>query len=434
MNGTQFELFTGCEMKIQAPKPETARNYPSTEDALDQENNVPSDFFAEMMMSMMMQPVASMETQQMQATDGTVNAELEEAVIQTAPENKNQNFTKFVDLAIRSTQQSAIMQASPDDKKPQPKLPESIQADLLATLTPTPKFATWLDDKTTSSMMTDDQSQQITTETAHVDNQTIDLLNQLLEKPIKKVMIGEMNPVMPQNVKENENNQIDLTAIQPVSSQKEESTLENEHDVTQIFAADKSAKTIQKDNNPYTQALTTLGSMIQDQAASIGKQVSEPKTIETTFNDAKRAAMQMNELAEAPVRVDIMGALESVKKDVYTANIKIYPPELGSVIAKLKIAKNTAELTLTTENDRVKQIVEANLPALRDHFIRSDLNLVSIDVRVQLANTDVGDQKPKQQADQQKSDNAMPEQDANNKANNQVLIKKRLNSLVDTYV
>jgi flagellar hook-length control protein FliK len=301
----------------------------------------------------------------------------------------------------------------------------------------TAKMAPLLTDKTNSTLTADDQYQQTDTEIAHIDHQALkqlSQLSQLIEKPAKKVLPSELNSSFPQNIIEKDDDQDELNVIQNVSVQKEESTLTNDHDITQIFAADKTAKTNQNDNNQYTQALSTLGYMIQELTTPTEKPLTQAKLTEPTFNDAKSAVMQANQLAEAPVSIDIMSALESVKKDVYTANIKIYPPELGSVIAKLKISKNIAELTLTTENDRVKQIVEANLPALRDHFIRSDLNLVSIDVRVHLANTDVGDQQPKQQADQQKPDTSMPRQEANQKTNNQTLVKKRLNSLVDTYV
>lgn len=432
MNETQFELFTGCEMKIQGPKSEHLRDYTSTEDTLDQENNLPSDFFAEMMMGLMLQPAASIDSQQIQTTEEAETPELEGEGALAAPENKTQNYLKFVELAIRSTKQSTGMQASLDLPMPSQKIPESSQIDLTAMLTA--RMAPLLTDKANPTLMPDDQYQQIDTEIAHTDNQMIQQLSQLIEKPAKKVLPSELNSSFPQNVIENDDDHDELNVIQNVSVQKEESTLTNDHDITQIFAADKTAKTNQKDNNQYTQALGTLGYMIQDLTTPADKPLTQAKLTEPTFNDVKSAVMQGNQLAEAPVSIDIMSSLESVKKDVYTANIKIYPPELGSVIAKLKISKNTAELTLTTENDRVKQIVEANLPALRDHFIRSDLNLVSIDVHVHLANTDVGDQQPKQQADQQKPDGSMPRQEANQKTNNQTLVKKRLNSLVDTYV
>ncbi len=38
--------------------------------------------------------------------------------------------------------------------------------------------------------------------------------------------------------------------------------------------------------------------------------------------------------------------LNAVGQEVHNANIRIYPPELGSVLAKLKLNKNSAELTI----------------------------------------------------------------------------------------
>jgi flagellar hook-length control protein FliK len=118
------------------------------------------------------------------------------------------------------------------------------------------------------------------------------------------------------------------------------------------------------------------------------------------------------------------------RKESYDAKIKIYPPELGSVIAKLKMENNKVELMLLTETNHVKQVIEANLPLLKEHFIHSDMQLTDIQVQTNLPdNQQNADDKLEnrhfQDKGQPKSLNpatSLPEKES-----------KLSNSLVDTY-
>lgn len=120
-------------------------------------------------------------------------------------------------------------------------------------------------------------------------------------------------------------------------------------------------------------------------------------------------------------------------KDVYTANIKIHPPELGEVTATLKIEKNTAQLILLTENDHVKSIVQSHLVQLKENFQKSDLHLTNVDV--QTTNGEADKQQQRQQSEFKQS----PDINQMVKAEDKQIevpktIAQRINSLIDTYV
>lgn len=64
----------------------------------------------------------------------------------------------------------------------------------------------------------------------------------------------------------------------------------------------------------------------------------------------------------------------------YHANIKIYPPELGKVTAKMKMDKNIATLEITAENKQVKALIQNHLSSLREQFNQSNIQLNKIEV------------------------------------------------------
>jgi flagellar hook-length control protein FliK len=64
----------------------------------------------------------------------------------------------------------------------------------------------------------------------------------------------------------------------------------------------------------------------------------------------------------------------------YTAQIKVHPQELGQITAKIEVNNGIATITFLTEHAHVKQLMEANLPELRQAFQHSSLNLNNVDV------------------------------------------------------
>lgn len=118
-------------------------------------------------------------------------------------------------------------------------------------------------------------------------------------------------------------------------------------------------------------------------------------------------------------------------KDIYTANIKIHPPELGEVTATLKIDKNTAQLVLLTENDHVKSIVQSHIVQLKENFNKSDLYLTSVDVQTTNGDSERQHKQPDQRPLPQMNQ-LVKKDDAGTEAPRTV--SQRINSLIDTYV
>ncbi len=120
---------------------------------------------------------------------------------------------------------------------------------------------------------------------------------------------------------------------------------------------------------------------------------------------------------------------EKLLQQVYNANIKIYPPELGNVIAKLKIEKNNAELLILTENNQVKQIVESNLPLLKQHFENSDINLVQINVQ----SGQTGGESNQNQEDKPRYSTEHQHNQSNTSTQIAKSSNKSKNAIIDTY-
>lgn len=114
----------------------------------------------------------------------------------------------------------------------------------------------------------------------------------------------------------------------------------------------------------------------------------------------------------------------------YDAKIKIYPPELGNVIAKLKVGKDGSQLVILTENNHVKQIVEANLPLLKQQFQQADIQLTQVDVKTNQndGNWNENNQQNNEALRQEQSKNDLPKADL---SQNQSKVNK--DAIIDTY-
>lgn len=73
--------------------------------------------------------------------------------------------------------------------------------------------------------------------------------------------------------------------------------------------------------------------------------------------------------------------LTSLKVDSYTAKLKVYPPDLGQVIAEIQVHNGQTELTIRTENPQVKHFIEQHLSHLRDSFEQSNINLGQVSIQ-----------------------------------------------------
>lgn len=121
----------------------------------------------------------------------------------------------------------------------------------------------------------------------------------------------------------------------------------------------------------------------------------------------------------------------SLKQEVYNANIKIHPPELGAIVAKLKVDKNTAELIITTENNQLKEIVQANIAQLRENFRQADIHLSNIEINVQTAQSNANTD---QHAQRQSQEVAREDEEVKHaKKGNSPTGTQTIDSLIDTY-
>jgi flagellar hook-length control protein FliK len=179
-------------------------------------------------------------------------------------------------------------------------------------------------------------------------------------------------------------------------------------------------------------ALSQFGSFINSQTAPhINNDLAPAQNLyvnTTSVADTFRTTPQL----EMETKIELLPAtLEGINKETYNANIKIYPPELGHVLAKLKVDKNTAELVITADNNVVKQIIEAHLPQLRENFQSADITLTHIHVQTAEANIDSQENNNNRQSNQ--ADNRNEEDQQSGQPVSTTAQQRRLNSIIDTY-
>lgn len=117
---------------------------------------------------------------------------------------------------------------------------------------------------------------------------------------------------------------------------------------------------------------------------------SDP-TYEVAFKDR----IQTTAMPQAQTLVTTIQEGDSV---LHTAFLKIYPPELGPVIAKIKMnANNETELSLLTSNAQTRDILMSNIHSIKENFFQSDMLLHKVDVEYQSDFLQQGSQSKDQQ-------------------------------------
>ena len=192
----------------------------------------------------------------------------------------------------------------------------------------------------------------------------------------------------------------------------------------------------ESDDNKAIASLNQLGTLLQTQVTQqLPRYTNELATPSTTYANTAREVQQSDVATQIEILPQTLGAH---LKDTYNANIKLYPPELGHIVAKLKIDKNSAELIIMTESNVVKSIVESNLKQLHENFQKSDIQLTQVTVQV---SPDAADMK--EGREQKNSQNPGSSQTNNNKelAGTQTTedktlnaAPKKLNNLIDAYI
>lgn len=189
----------------------------------------------------------------------------------------------------------------------------------------------------------------------------------------------------------------------------------------------------QQPQNKYTEALTQLGSFINTQTTNNLSNNGHSLSLDSiNMQNNYAEALKKTQQTQYDINIELIKpSMDALNQESYDAKIKIYPPELGTVLAKLRVNKNSTELTILTENSQVKAIVEANLSQLRDKFQQADINLTNIQVQTsQTATTS-------DQNNDNKRNNESFLSDRGNELNNQALPTKSStrasNALIDTY-
>jgi flagellar hook-length control protein FliK len=234
---------------------------------------------------------------------------------------------------------------------------------------------------------------------------------------------------------------VSATEVVPIfqSSQdkpKETSPLAATQNSTTVFSLQNNrAVYASNEKNKYVDALVQLGGMFN---ANVARNITNNEVAMGAVETAPQLHYEeiQNKLnQEYDLKIELLPpSADALKQESYNARIKIYPPELGEVLARLKVNKNSAELMIQTEHARVKEIIEANLFKLRENFQHSDIQLTHVQVDV---NTSQSGMQHKSGQNQSLADEAQGQgreaADLNTQSGLNKKSSKRVDSLVDTY-
>lgn len=161
-------------------------------------------------------------------------------------------------------------------------------------------------------------------------------------------------------------------------------------------------------------------------------QLNKEQVMLNSKNPVLTSNINDNMLFESPYRIDTVTTVADPEKaGVYNANIKLYPPELGEVFAKLHIDNQSAQLTILAANERVKEVMQQHLPELREHFEQANINLTHLEIKA-----DINQQQNQAHKQAEQFAQATPHQEnnaLNQGATTEKPVTKRINALVDTY-
>ncbi len=204
------------------------------------------------------------------------------------------------------------------------------------------------------------------------------------------------------------------------------------------------APTFNTDNTPDQKVLMSfqqLGEWLQTKVNAEPALMPKPNApaTETTFAmlqsqmAAGGAATPAKAAWEAKVEMNQSMSNAELNLTTYHANIKIYPPELGKVTAKMRMDKNEANLEITAENKQVKAILQGHLNTLREQFSQSNITLNKIDI-ILADNKESGTANPNGRGEKEETQEHFQAETADAKATPPKTSKKTSNNVVDAYV
>lgn len=189
------------------------------------------------------------------------------------------------------------------------------------------------------------------------------------------------------------------------------------------------------DKSKYIDALKNLGNLINQHTSQLAdtNQLNRASLQRPSTTYAETAQSLFGTMPEPKIELSST-TLAGIGKELHQADIKIHPPELGHVVAKLKVNENTAELVIMTQSHRVREVVEANLPQLKDHFQHAAINLASIHVEVQTANSNTNEQLAKKQRDTLMNPDLVNDDNQGSNVKKDNKNTRVIDSIIDTYI
>lgn len=478
--------FTGCKMKVQSPKVDVNSRATNIDDAAaSAQVNVPADFFAQLISSMLTAPGIQAGTEEKPQTDDDITDQPQEtdlnklsfdsilSGINPLLEQFNQQYPAF--------NNQPVINAS-DIKNEETELLANLNQQTKKTMLSNynnqainiAKPSIQPDPLSMAIQDLEDDSGKVEEATIKQDINYIQLAldhmqqagttskdNGLQQMPDDKDPPATPQPVLapdavirdkPLNFQGNKKEQIQLNnshqqppyikdqginqltaEIPPAASQVSHQSAEA---MTVYSVQNGKVNYLDNQKNKYIDALVQMGDMINAQTTrTINNEQPAGMTGNTSPVNYADIFNKVNN-HEYDLKIDLLPqSLDALIKESYNASIKIYPPELGAVLAKLKLEKNNAELVIMTEHTRVKEIIESNLTQLRENFQNADINLTNIQIGVQTsqAGADGQSNQNNHSANEtiEKNDNSM--NDLNKKTVATKTAPQRLNSLIDTY-
>lgn len=218
-------------------------------------------------------------------------------------------------------------------------------------------------------------------------------------------------------------------SIQPPSSQPHTQPLEVHITRVKQETTEKQTPVVIKQN--FNEIANTLQTVVTQHIQHVAEQ---PHT-NIEFNDIIAKASAPQERAPTEPMVSIEHPIVNDKNNEYKAWIQIHPPELGRILATLKVTGNTAEITLHTSNATARNILHADMPVIQESLQKADIQVKHIQVEQFTTQSQTGNQHNDRSHSQknQFTDNELPQQPINVK---QSRVEKEIdpNSTVDTYV
>src|SRR5579885_77480 len=479
--------MTGCRMKVQSQKTEGSNQVSTSNETVSTQVNAPSDFFSELISSMLASPgiqsqgederssdhSSAEQTQEMDTSKPSFDAVLsgmnplleqiksctlldgkylstQTASSLTGEKDNSANINSQIrahflrDFLNRNIQQSLV-------KADQSEVQMHTSAMLINNIDDE-KLAALIEDQKLNSVQQNPGNPH-SYETVNQDSDLEPILNAEGSLPLASPKDLDLSKNL-FNVKSQKLQQLQVTdsgSLSTTSSQTQEDSINQypvsginpainpiQHQLTDpvtVYTAQKGqVQYMDNQKNKYVDSLVQLGNMINAQTTLAFN--DREASVTPSSNASGSYADIFNKLNQHDydLKIDLLPpSQDALMKESYDAHIKIYPPELGAVVAKLKLDKNNAELIIVTEHNRVKEVIQANIVQLRENFQNADINLTNIQVDVQTS----------QQGSEQYTSNNNYSNDATNNSDdfgsknkpieNNKPQPQRLNSLVDTY-